>query len=113
MCKNPSVFLETGAPSSLKTDWMPFKISYEICARNTIFVCRVDSAFICLGTTRAKAGAEGFVKVTLVCIFLTDFFFIQRMNFDYSIFIVCFCITSGLQLCGGGRGAHEDEWDHQ
>jgi len=24
---------------------------------------RVDSAFICLGTTRAKAGAEGFVKV--------------------------------------------------
>ena len=25
---------------------------------------RVDSAFICLGTTRAKAGAEGFVKVT-------------------------------------------------
>ena len=28
-----------------------------------LFLLRVDSAFICLGTTRAKAGAEGFVKV--------------------------------------------------
>ena len=30
---------------------------------NLSFLLRVDSAFICLGTTRAKAGAEGFVKV--------------------------------------------------
>ena len=29
------------------------------------FLCRVDSAFICLGTTRAKAGADGFVKVEI------------------------------------------------
>ena len=32
-------------------------------ALNLSFLLRVDSAFICLGTTRAKAGAEGFVKV--------------------------------------------------
>ena len=76
--------------------------TFDFSKRSTTFVCRVDSAFICLGTTRAKAGAEGFVKVTLVCIFLTDFFYIQRVNFDYSIFIVCFCITGGFQLCGGG-----------
>ena len=78
--------------------------TFDFSKRSTTFVCRVDSAFICLGTTRAKAGAEGFVKVTLVCIFLTDFY-IQRVNFDYSIFIVCFCITGGFQLCGGGLKA--------
>ena len=79
--------------------------TFDFSKRSTTFVCRVDSAFICLGTTRAKAGAEGFVKVTLVCIFLTDFFYIQRVNFDYSIFIVCFCITGGFQLCCGGLKA--------
>ena len=63
--------------------------TFDFSKRSTTFVCRVDSAFICLGTTRAKAGAEGFVKVTLVCIFLTDFY-IQRVNFDYAKFSVCF-----------------------
>ena len=32
----------------------------------SLFLLRVDSAFICLGTTRAKAGAEGFVKVHIL-----------------------------------------------
>ena len=68
------------------------------------YLCRVDSAFICLGTTRAKAGAEGFVKVLLE---ITSKYDGAWKEFDILMKVQK---TGWLWLCGWGFKTSSQFW---
>ena len=53
--------------------------------KSQLLACRVDSAFICLGTTRAKAGADGFVKVWMQLETFSSRMFKIQVDYDYVV----------------------------